>query len=216
MPKVAATSDRLYGPLARGFGERIRAAVQRFESKSEAAAAMSLSTDQVNTLINEKSVPNFAAMASLAKQLGLSLDWLAFDGPANVDLSTRKSFSTADDTVALKRIDIGPPLPFSRMWLQESFNRSSEQLGLMSAPGTAMEPSIKRHALLIVDLSSTRPVDGEIFLFDFGGDFVVRRTQREPDGSLVLKADNASYDPLRIPRDAKSVMGRVIWIGNTA
>jgi len=80
-----------------------------------------------------------------------------------------------------------------------------------------MEPVIKRHALLVVDLGATRIVDGEIYVFDFAGDRVVRRTQREPDGALVLRADNSSYESLRlIGKEAATakVLGRVVWVGS--
>lgn len=217
MPKVGATADRLYGPLAKGFGERIKAVIQGFSSKAEAAAAMALSKDQVNTLIAEKAVPNFASMAALSRSAGVSLDWLAFSSTEASDLSTGSFFSAADDTVLLSRLDAGARLPFSRSWLKQSFDRSPDQLALISAPGGAMEPYIKRGALLIVDLVANSMFDGEVCLFDFGGDLVVRRTQRETNGGLLLLADNASYGPLRLDASATDqVKGRVVWIGSVA
>jgi|GEM_PF-860613 len=218
MPRVGSTADRLYGPLARGFGERIRAAVQRFTSKAEAAKAMGLSTDQVNTLINEAAVPNFAAMASLAIRSGVTLDYLAFDRTAEAKASTGKSNSGPEDTVWLRRLDGKGAIPLPRAFIATSYDqRVEESLAAMQAPGNAMEPVIKRHALLVVDLGATRIVDGEIYVFDFAGDRVVRRTQREPDGALVLRADNSSYESLRlIGKEAATakVLGRVVWVGS--
>jgi hypothetical protein len=217
MPKVAAAAERLYGPLAKGFGGRIKAALQGFSSKADAAAAMALSKDQVNTLIAEKAVPNFASMAGLSRSTGVSLDWLAFSSSEVSDLSTGSFFSAADDTVLLARLDDGARLPFSRTWLKQTFDRSPDQLGIISAPGAAMEPYIKRGALLLIDLAFSSTFDGEVFLFDFGGDLVVRRTQRETDGSLLLRADNASFGPLSLAASATDqVKGRVVWIGSVA
>lgn len=218
MPRVGSTADRLYGPLARGFGSRIRAAVQRFASKGEAAKAMGLSTDQVNTLINEAAVPNFAAMASLAASSGVTLDYLAFDRAPEGKPSTGKSISGGDDTVWLRRLDGKGAVPLPRAFITTNSEETAEEnLAAMQAPGNAMEPAIKRHALLIVDLSVTRILDGEIYVFDFSGDRVVRRTQREPDGALMLRADNSSYESLRLAeKDAPGtkVLGRVIWVGS--
>ena len=218
MPKVGSTAQRLYGPLARGFGSRIRAAVQHFSSKGEAAKAMGLSTDQVNTVINEAAVPNFAAMAALAVSSGVTLDYLAFDRTAGDKPSTGKSYSAAADTVSLSRLDGSGSVPFPRV-ITTNFDSLFDEASLaaMLAPGTAMEPTIKRRALLIIDLSATRIVDGEIFAFDFAGDLVVRRIQREVDGSLMLRADNPIYEPMKLsPPEAQSakVLGRVIWRGS--
>ena len=218
MPKVASPQQRLYGPLARGFGERIRAAVQRFASKAEAAQAMGLSTDAVNTMINEGAVPNFASMAALALKSGVKLDYLAFDRDGEPKPSTGKSFSAGDDTVLLQRLDGEGSLQFPREVLSTNYDsKFEEHLGVLKAPGNAMEPTIKRHALLVVDRSSTRIVDGEIFVFDFAGDRVVRRTQRELDGSLTLRPDNKSFESVRLsPQEATKarVLGRVIWRGS--
>lgn len=217
MPRVASAQERLYGPLARGFGARIKDAVQRFASKAEAALAMGLSTDQVNTLINEKAVPNFASMVSLALKSGVTLDHLAFDQPGEGQPSTRKSFSPDDDTVWLRWLDSDGLLPFPRAVLTHNFDQLLEgELGVLKAPGNAMEPTIKRHALLVVDRQSKRIGDGEIFVFDFSGDHVVRRTQREPDGSLMLHPDNKTFESMRLTAleaTKAKVLGRVIWMG---
>ena len=218
MPRVASAQERLYGPLARGFGARIKAAVQRFASKGEAAQAMGLSTDQVNTLINEKAVPNFASMVLLALKSGFTLDYLAFDREPDPKPSTRKSLSTGDDAAHLRWLDGEGFLPFPRLLLTTNYDQLLEdQLGVLKAPGHAMEPTIKRHALLVVDRSSTRIVDGEIYVFDFAGDRVVRRTQRELDGSLTLRPDNKSFESVLLsPQEATkaNVLGRVIWRGS--
>ena len=223
MPKVGSTAARLYGPLARGFGSRVRAAVQRFSSKAEAAKAMGLSTDQVNTLINEAAVPNFAAMAALAVNSGVTLEYLAFDRAGEQKPSTEKSFSAGDDIVSLSRLDGSGSLPFPRVVITTNYDSvldaalDAARFATMLAPGTAMEPTIKRRALLIVDLSAKRIVDGEIFVFDFTGDLIVRRIQREVDGSLMLRADNPIYEPMKLsPAEAEvaKVLGRVIWRGS--
>ena len=218
MPKVASPQQRLYGPLARGFGSRIRTAVQRFASKAEAAQAMGLSTDAVNTMINEGAVPNFASMAALALKSGVKLDYLAFDRDGEPEPSTGKSFSAGDDTVLLRWLDGVGSLPFPRVMLTNNYDQLSEdQLGVLKAPGNAMEPTIKRHSLLVVDRRSTRIGDGEIFVFDFSGDRVVRRTQREPDGSLMLHPDNKTFESMRLTAQEATkarVLGRVIWMGS--
>lgn len=219
MPKVQPTHERLYGPLERGFGKRIEAAAGTLETKATAAETMGVSTDMLAHYVAERSVPNFAAMAALAARVKRSLDWFAFaKGGDYDDSSTRKSFSSADDTVTLSRFDDGPRLPFSRAWLHKMFDRHPDDLAIIDAPGNAMEPIVKRGALLIIDTQDQRLADGELFLFDYGtGNFVVRRSQLEVDGSVVLRADNESYEPKSLlPEEVEAAptIGRVVWIGS--
>lgn len=217
MPKVQPTPERLYGPLERGFGKRVEMAADHFETKAAAAEIMGISADQLGNIVAERSVPNFAAMAALAKTVKRSLDWLAF-GKADdrPELSTGKSFSGADDTVALTRLDLGLSLPFSRAWLHRMFSRDVEDLALIDAPGNAMEPTIKRGALLIVDQMDKRLVDGEIFALAIDDNFIVRRSQLEVDGTVLFQADNESYDTKSWKPDEEPkfmVLGRIVWIG---
>lgn len=220
MPKVQPTPERLYGPLERGFGKRVEMAADHFETKAAAAEIMGISADQLGNIVAERSVPNFAAMAALAKTVKRSLDWLAF-GKADdlADLSTRKSFSGGADTVSLMRLDDGLSLPFSRAWLHRMFSREVEDLALLDAPGNAMEPTIKRGALLIIDQMDKRLVDGEIFAIAVENNFIVRRSQLEVGGAVLFRADNESYDTKSWTpdEDAKvNVLGRVVWIGSAA
>lgn len=218
MPKVQPIPERLYGPLERGFGKRVEIATGDFETKAAAAKVMGISADQLGNIVGERSVPNFASMAALAKTVKRSLDWLAFGKlDERGELSTRKSFSGADDTVTLTRLDDGLSLPFSRAWLHRMFDRDVEDLALLDAPGNAMEPTIKRGALLIVDTKDARLVDGEIFAIAIDGNFIVRRSQLEVNGTIVFRADNESYDPKSLMPDEEAkfaTLGRVVWIGS--
>lgn len=223
MRKVGGAAARLYGPLARGFGQRVEEALKRFETKKSAAEVMGLSTDQLGEITRESSVPNFASIAALARHIGVSVDWFAFaertgtQSSSPPDQSTRKSFIGDDDTVRLPRLDSGTTLSFPRTLLTANFDSIMDRLAVLEAPGNAMEPTIKRNGLLIVDREAARTVDGEIFVFEFAGDLVVRRTQRGPDGALMLRADNPNYDLVSLSAEeatAAKILGRVVFIGN--
>lgn len=218
MPKVDEARERLYGPLAEGFGQRIDAAVQSLGGRSKAASAMGISKDQIGKIIAERAVPNFAAIAALARQSGLSLKWLAFAEAPEHTFSTGKSFSEdEDEVVRIKGIDNDRSYSFPRKLVGLNHNASAADcLAVMTMPGDAMEPTIKADGVLILDTSANRIVDGAVFVFDFGGERVVRRTQRQPQGVLVLSADNIKYAALKLDASEAPkaiVLGRVIWSG---
>lgn len=215
MPRIARPiSQRLYGALARGFGKRVEDAARLVGSNTAAAKVMNLSTDQLTKIIAETAVPNFASIAALAERSGCSLSWLAF--ARQPQMSTEKDFtSDAGDMLQIPSLDHGRPYVFPRGLIPQFDTWKDLKLAAMLAPGDAMEPTIRDNGVLLVDISATNFIDG-IFVFDFDGDRVVRRTQRQPGGALLLSADNANYQPIVIDpgsADVTKVLGRVIWAG---
>ncbi|HEV7373035.1 helix-turn-helix domain-containing protein [Arenibaculum sp.] len=71
---MTASSD---APDADGFTGRLNAVVRLFASRSEAAAAAGVSTDQLRRYLLGQSAASFRSMVSLAAARGVSLDWLA-------------------------------------------------------------------------------------------------------------------------------------------
>ncbi|MDN3517148.1 hypothetical protein QWY84_05950 [Aquisalimonas lutea] len=64
---------------------RIKFAVDQFKTRSKAATAADVSTDMLYRYMRGDSPPGFQAIAGLAKNSGVSLDWIAFGkGPVFV------------------------------------------------------------------------------------------------------------------------------------
>lgn len=239
-------ADRLYGPLARGFGRRVEEAVRLIGSRQAAATAMDISDDQVGKIIAERSVPNFAAMAALAERSGVSLYWLAFGRSpqlAGERLSTRTSFSEADGSgaagtsfappsmVMVQRYDVrfaagagasvegerrDGTMAFPRGYLEQVLHCAVGDVGIGEARGDSMEPTIFDRDLVMVNLKRREIADGEIFVLRLANDLVIKRVQREPDGSVLLMSDNKAYPNRRLTQaeaDQVDVIGRMIWKG---
>jgi phage repressor protein C with HTH and peptisase S24 domain len=226
--------ERLYGPLERGFGLRVDAAVRALGGRAKAAEVMGLSDDQVGKIVAEKSVPNFAAIAALARRSGVSLYWLAFaqepQQASVASLSTRKVFTADEGTAAednasdgvvyLRGYGIGgvadqiSSVPFPRRYLEEVVRCHADDVALLEHSGDAMAPTFADHELLMLHLRRREISDGAIVAIRLGGELMVKRVQREPDGSVVLLSDNKSYGPIKMIGDAVDrldVLGRVIW-----
>jgi hypothetical protein len=86
-------------------------------------------------------------------------------------------------------------------------------LRIFRAVGDGMVPTIPDRAPMLVDTADHALTDGCIYLFRTEGDLLVRRVQRQPDGSLELIADNARrYRSRSVATDAQqalAVVGRV-------
>lgn len=106
-------------------------------------------------------------------------------------------------------------LAFRKKWLNYR-GFKPDQLKVVFAKGDSMEPTIKDNDSLLVNLSSTRPVDGKIFVVRLGDQLYAKRIQKRWDGGIELISDNKEYHAQVIPAaelEQLQVIGQVIWIG---
>lgn len=106
-------------------------------------------------------------------------------------------------------------LAFRRRWLSYR-GFKPEQLKVVFARGDSMEPTIKDGDSLLVNLASTSPVDGKIFVVCLGEQLYAKRIQKRWDGGLELISDNKEYNSQVIPAaelEQLQVIGQVVWIG---
>lgn len=171
----------------------------------------------------------FAEVAKLAEAAGAPLHWLATGEATSKEIVA--TMDGAGEFVLLPKYDVRasaggglvplsdePPerIAFGRDWLAQ-FRGASKNLGLLTADGDSMYPTIPNGALMLVDFDATRPLDGAIFVFEIDGAMLVKRLQVRFDKSLVLISDNAThYPPQTITGEAGrdfAIRGRVLWIG---
>lgn len=106
-------------------------------------------------------------------------------------------------------------LAFRRRWLNYR-GFSDKQLKVVFARGDSMEPTIKDNDSLLVNLNSTAPIDGKIFVVRLGSDLYAKRIQKLWSGGIELISDNKEYDKQVIPAEELEqlqVIGQVVWIG---
>lgn len=165
--------------------------------------------------------PRIDIVARLARGVNCSIDWLVWgqgDGP---DAEEIVRIPRYDATLAAgagswnqgrKLLD---QIPFTPEFLRKKLNRTSALgLTILEAKGDSMEPTIADGALVLVDESDTRIIDG-VYAFLLDGDARVKRFRKLTSG-LTLLSDNAAYPAETISgedQDRLSIIGRVRWVG---
>ena len=115
-----------------------------------------------------------------------------------------------DEVVRLMRI--------SKRWIRLNVQASAfEYLALITANGDSMEPTFTDGSILLVDRGVTSvKVDG-VYILATKEDVYCKRVQRNIDGSLTMRSDNAAYKSFEVSpleRHDLQVLGRVLVAWN--
>ncbi|MBF6987223.1 S24 family peptidase [Cupriavidus sp. IK-TO18] len=179
-------------------------------------------TDQIETLLNEKSVTATYNPASTAAK--------ALHGVYVRPIVTYESLDELpkESTVLVTRIDVElsagngkeawhieekEPLPFQADYIRR-LDAKPKHLVAVKVHGDSMEPRLFDDDTVIVDRADTRvPANGGVFALVYAGELLVKRLFRLPDGGLKVISDNQSrYEPVTVQSDQVdhiSVIGRV-------
>jgi hypothetical protein len=102
-------------------------------------------------------------------------------------------------------------LAFKTEWLRRRLAAAPRDLVLLEVVGDAMAPTLGDTDLILVDLSQPRFRQDGVYVLRRDGDLEVKRLQRGPAGSLIIKSDNSAYESTVVTRDRVGIIGRVIW-----
>lgn len=108
--------------------------------------------------------------------------------------------------------DVAGVLAIERDYMQHALGRAGPGFITVTVSGDSMEPTLADGDVIIVDTTRTAVDASGIYVVELDGDLLVKRVQRRMDGSLVLKSDNAAYDPEHIQPGATHtlrVLGRM-------
>lgn len=174
--------------------------------------------------------PKVEALASLAKALGVDLNWLVYGSselqrPSASDqvgdylaIPRYSAQLSAGNGTFVERSEILNHIPFNADFFDKHLKRAPDDMIIVDARGESMEPTMRDRDLLMIDRSSAnRPVTSAIYGFTFGQDVYVKRLFVTPNG-IVAKSDNKDYGEFTIrPEDIEQFhpIGRVVWIGRT-
>lgn len=211
---------------AQELSGRIRKLVDLFGTQNEAASIAGRSHDAIGNWITGRTVPAFDALARMAHKKGVSLEWLASGKGAMTG-----DASPVGDFVYIPRYDVragagsGQPvlseevggfLAFRQDWVRQRLRRNPATLAVIEAFGDSMTPTISDGDIMLVDMSENRVRGSAIYVMLAGNDAVVKRVELKLDGSLLVKSDNPSYEPITFPRDEADdlrIIGKVVWTG---
>jgi len=171
-----------------------------------------------------------SALVSLARATGVRLEWLATgEGPmqgeaapilapatppGHVLLPLLEARAAAGNHGGLRSDQLVDFIAFSESFLKQTLRRSPQNLALLTASGDSMDPTIRDGDLLLVDTSARRIEGSRIYVLAIGGALMVKRIQLRLDGSVVVKSDNAVYEPEVLAADQTStlnILGQVVW-----
>jgi hypothetical protein len=138
--------------------------------------------------------PTVDKLVQIAQTVKRSTDWLLFGQSLSHDryVSTPEGEFVLDGARINSRRLVGH-LAFDRVWLAQSMD--PDQVVLIAMDGDAMEPSIQRDSLLLLNLAKRSIDDSGVYVFRFEQDetLIVRRAHRHVDGSVEIGCDNAKY-----------------------
>jgi phage repressor protein C with HTH and peptisase S24 domain len=97
-------------------------------------------------------------------------------------------------------------------WLSRRIGIDPKSLILVEAVSDSMTPTIDQGDLVLVDLRDPHFRHDGIYVLRAGGDLSIKRIQRRPDGKLIIRSDNAAYEPTVVAADSINVVGHAIWI----
>jgi len=189
----------------RTLGERI-AHIQKKTGARCLQEAADIPQSTLSRYIRNQSVPPVDRLVAMAKAGGVSAGWLA---AGEEDCSLQPS-----PPISLLPIgdQSGRTTAFSQQWLSGLPGRT-KHLKSYYLQSDAMEPTIRKESLTLVDTSQTDMQEG-IFLVRISEELVVRRLQFSPDRTLQLLSDNRSYPPHLLPPEQASlitIVGRIVW-----
>jgi phage repressor protein C with HTH and peptisase S24 domain len=185
-----------------------------------------------------KGMPATSRCNIISKKLKVNADWLFWGhGPKNGDVDQRSTpeivSSEAIDSVLVPQLNVrasmgtGYPVPdyesvieqlrLSEQWCRKNLTVSNlSNLAALSAYGDSMKPTFRDGDILLVDRGVSEIKIDAIYVLQFRDELYVKRIQRKPDGTIIMKSDNAFYESILIDPtgDGLKVLGRVVWAWN--
>jgi phage repressor protein C with HTH and peptisase S24 domain len=209
------------------FRRRLRLIMQQFGSVADLARAVGVSDNAIYKWVSGRGQPSMMSLVNLSKAAGVSVEWLAtgrgvptkpkgeihLAEPGEGVSPPRPVLRTANGRPGLPNQQMVDYLSFQPEWLERTLNVDLRNMALVEVIGDSMSPTIDEGDLVLVDLREARYRHDGIYVLRTGSDLAVKRLQRQPDGSLVIRSDNPAYESSVVRPEEVAVMGRVVWMG---
>ncbi len=113
---------------------------------------------------------------------------------------------------SLKSLQLVDYLGFRPDWLQRQFGIDPDALALIEVYGDSMAPTIDDGDLVLVGRHQSVFCNDGLYVIANGDQLMLKRLQRQLDGTILIRSDNPAYEPLRASADQVNLFGRVLWI----
>lgn len=209
------------------FRRRLRLIMQQFGSVADLARAVGVSDNAIYKWVSGRGQPSMMSLVNLSKAAGVSVEWLATgrgaptkaksdpraSEPSDVVPMPRHVLRAASGRLAIQNQQIVDYLSFRSDWLQRALNVDLRSMALVEVIGDSMSPTADEGDLVLVDLRESHFRHDGVYVLRTGSDLAVKRLQRQPDGSLLIRSDNPAYPPVSVKSDEVALLGRVVWVG---
>ena len=201
--------------------------MQQFGSVADLARAVGVSDNAIYKWVSGRGQPSMMSLVNLSKAAGVSVEWLAtgrgaptksrienqLAQPAVVASGSRNSAQTANDRSVAQNQQVVDYLSFRPDWLQRALKLDLRNMALVEVIGDSMSPTVDGGDVVLVDLQETRFRHDGIYVLHTDVDLAVKRLQRQPDGTLMMRSDNPAYESYAVKPEEVNVMGRALWVG---
>lgn len=203
-----------------GFPARIRTIVREWGSANSFAREAGVSEAALRKWMAGQSEPTRDRLVSLARAAGVSLVWLAtgtepMRGAQEemVAVSARPNVRASAGGGAPVYSEDRAPMEIPARWLQ-GLGVRPQDVEVISVLGDSMSPTLLEGDALVLDRREAGRVarDG-VYAFTWDGELMVKRLQRQPDGSVRVSSDNPAYLSFVVgpePGRELAIHGRVV------
>lgn len=222
------------GPAAtQSLEQRIALLVSMVGGPVKAAAITGKTRTHIDNMRRPNAPLRMDDVLALAKEAGVSLDWVASGVPVRPDLGGLADAGSAGfgglpgfarlqplrpqvTVQAGRSVERWEPsdIAVSAQWLDSQFGLTSDTARYANAGDSGMEPVVGKDAFVIVDTRPGKPRTG-IYLVGVGDELLARRLNRLPDGSADLIADADARWRYALPPEppAELELYRIVWVG---
>lgn len=218
---------------AQSLEERIALLVSMVGGPVKAAAITGKTRTHIDNMRKPDAPLRIDDVLALAKQAGVSLDWVATGEPVRPDLAGMADASTGGfgglpgfarlqplrpevAVIGGRSVERWAPsdIAVSAPWLDSEFGLTGETARYANAGDGGMEPVIGKGAFVIVDIRAAKPRTG-LYLVSVEDELLARRLNRLPDGSAELVADADGRWRYVLPPELPVglELHRIVWAG---
>jgi len=205
------------------FRRRLRLIMQQFGSVADLARAVGVSDNAIYKWVSGRGQPSMISLVNLARAARVSIEWLATGqdaakGEAQKAESNeyvylpRNSVRSSVGRGTVQSRQIVDYLALKTEWLRRRLGVDPRSLMLLEAVSDSMSPTIDEGDLVLVDLRDPRFRHDGVYVLRTSGELSIKRIQRRPDGKLIIRNDNAAYEPAVVAADGVNIVGHAIWI----
>lgn len=196
------------------------------ESNRTFAERCDVSEGSLRRYLSGDTFPPLDTLEKIALAAGVSLAWLA-SGEKTGEVQEHQAWppegyvqvpryeiaASAGSGAVVQSEQIVDHLTFKAEWLKVTLGLSPAQAAVISVVGDSMEPYLADGDLILIDMGVARIENDSIYVLQSGDSLLVKRIQKKIDGTVIVRSDNARYEPEQFQGDAAErlrVVGRLV------